>query len=1068
MPRTSAGYFSRVEQNPEFSWVGKGLQLERRLKDRLYYSGFQHGDITVSKGDFVYVENADSVDPDDRFVAKVKALYDTGDDDDDSRHVAVVQWYMWYKEIPAGKRRLVQSNDSREVFEYTNKRVDTDIDAETICGRCQIVTTSPNDDPDEAIDEEDTELDVFFVRYAFNGDVFTAIMPPVRESSKTPAKTPLKQQPKTPAQTPSRSTRSRSRASRDDDNNNKSRQSAGKTPAKTPGKSSSKASGNTSRTPARSEVRKTGGADLKTPGKTGRNRGETPAKKVHLVSPKNRSFSTTDVLDILTSPEPDVFYDDDDDDDDDDSSSDEEEEEEDDAMAMRRALSPDGATPSRSRNRQALKKAARDRREDLSKAPVPVTTKRTRFSVTNDKIEKNTEEKNQKMRDKKRLNLLNGIVLLEPVQIAKLTPPRNGLRLRMGSNPKDVTSSLKTVAKATPRHEAEIKKTTVTPKLLKRDQKGWEVVAKTGSARKSTRLAEKKTPSRTLRARSKQDLELEHADSDSDGPSSRKKSTRGESSKRRSTVRSRGTKLDLELECGDSDSDESSVRKKSTRGESNKRRSTARGKVLKDLSGDEDTTDDDEDYRPSQKIPASSRRHQQNIRDDSESDSSEDSSSSDDEKIPSRKSSRKSLSRATPAKKVVKTPKKTPAKTPSRRKSVRVDDMMPNIPKTPRQRKEPMGVLEQARARLHVSAVPESLPCREWEFGNIYSFVEGRLLDGTGGCMYISGVPGTGKTATVHEVLRCLQEEVDDSNLPEFQFVEINGMKLTDPHQANTQILKALTGQKATPEHAAEILDKRFNTPAPRRESTVLLVDELDLLWTRKQSVMYNLFDWPTRPQAKLIVLAIANTMDLPERMMMNRVSSRLGLTRMTFQPYTFRQLQEIVMSRMKGLQAFEDDAIQLAARKVAAVSGDARRALDICRRATELAELAKTPGRKTAALVNMSHVDTAVQEMFSSPKIMAIRNASLQEQLFLKAVVAEFRRSGLEEATFLQVSQQHECLCRLDGVTVPTMSQLSGVCSTLGASRLLLVEAGKSDLSQRVRLNVSQDDVMYALRDTT
>ena len=51
---------------------------------------------------------------------------------------------------------------------------------------------------------------------------------------------------------------------------------------------------------------------------------------------------------------------------------------------------------------------------------------------------------------------------------------------------------------------------------------------------------------------------------------------------------------------------------------------------------------------------------------------------------------------------------------------------------------------------------------------------------------------------------------------------------------------------------------------------------QLDLLWTRKQTVMYNIFDWPTRPHAKLIVLAIANTMDLPERIMMNRVASRL------------------------------------------------------------------------------------------------------------------------------------------------------------------------------------------------
>ena len=42
----------------------------------------------------------------------------------------------------------------------------------------------------------------------------------------------------------------------------------------------------------------------------------------------------------------------------------------------------------------------------------------------------------------------------------------------------------------------------------------------------------------------------------------------------------------------------------------------------------------------------------------------------------------------------------------------------------------------------------------------------------------------------------------------------------------------------------------------------------------------------------------------------------------MTFQPYTHRQLQEIVMSRMKGVKAFDEDAIQLAARKVNQFTG--------------------------------------------------------------------------------------------------------------------------------------------------
>jgi origin recognition complex subunit 1 len=56
----------------------------------------------------------------------------------------------------------------------------------------------------------------------------------------------------------------------------------------------------------------------------------------------------------------------------------------------------------------------------------------------------------------------------------------------------------------------------------------------------------------------------------------------------------------------------------------------------------------------------------------------------------------------------------------------------------------------------------------------------------------------------------------------------------------------------------------------------------------------------------------------------------------------------------------------------VAAVSGDARRALDICRRSTEIAE-AETGGKQNM-LVSIRHVDQALNEMFSSPKMLAIK----------------------------------------------------------------------------------------------
>ena len=40
--------------------------------------------------------------------------------------------------------------------------------------------------------------------------------------------------------------------------------------------------------------------------------------------------------------------------------------------------------------------------------------------------------------------------------------------------------------------------------------------------------------------------------------------------------------------------------------------------------------------------------------------------------------------------------------------------------------------------------------------------------------------------------------------------------------------------------------------------------------------VLYNLFEWPTKTRSRLAVIGVANTMDLPERLL-PRIASRLG-----------------------------------------------------------------------------------------------------------------------------------------------------------------------------------------------
>ncbi|XP_055624248.1 origin recognition complex subunit 1 [Toxorhynchites rutilus septentrionalis] len=408
--------------------------------------------------------------------------------------------------------------------------------------------------------------------------------------------------------------------------------------------------------------------------------------------------------------------------------------------------------------------------------------------------------------------------------------------------------------------------------------------------------------------------------------------------------------------------------------------------------------------------------------------------------------------------------KSTP-RSSSKMNLIRSGAIKPNIQERNLPIETPNGdQLSMARERLHVSAVPESLPCREKEYNEIYNFLEGKIFDGCGGCMYVSGVPGTGKTATTTAVIRSLQALAGDGEIPKFEFVEINGMRLTEPRQAYVHIYRQLTGKTLAWEQAYNLLNKRFTTKAPRRVSTVLLVDELDILCNKRQDVVYNLLNWPTANTAQLVVITIANTMDLPERLLMGKISSRLGLTRLTFQPYNFRQLQEIVMARLTGMSAFDAEAVQLVARKVAAVSGDARRALDICRRATEVAD---DQSRKTGQFVSVSmgHVQHALGEMIASAKVQTIKSCSRMEQLFLQAVTAEVARTGIEECNFLGVYSQFEALAAFAGITVPNPGRAIAICSRLGASRLLICENARNDIYQKILLNISSDDVHYALQ---
>jgi len=173
----------------------------------------------------------------------------------------------------------------------------------------------------------------------------------------------------------------------------------------------------------------------------------------------------------------------------------------------------------------------------------------------------------------------------------------------------------------------------------------------------------------------------------------------------------------------------------------------------------------------------------------------------------------------------------------------------------------------------------------------------------------------------------------------------------------------------------------------------LILVDELDALITSKQTLLYNLFDWPCHSNSNLIVLAIANTMDLPERLQ-QKIASRIGSNRLIYEPYNRLQILEILTSRLgDAMNVFDPRSLDYVARKVSLYSGDIRRSLTIAKKAVESCRDAGQCKK-----VTYLNVMDAFDELCNSKMAKVIRQLCRNEVIVLLAIHHELNLNRVDK----------------------------------------------------------------------
>ena len=210
----------------------------------------------------------------------------------------------------------------------------------------------------------------------------------------------------------------------------------------------------------------------------------------------------------------------------------------------------------------------------------------------------------------------------------------------------------------------------------------------------------------------------------------------------------------------------------------------------------------------------------------------------------------------------------------------------------------------------------------------------------------------------------------------------INCMSIKSSKDLYTNLLHAFCEDMEIMEgDEVQTLQKMFITKKKGGTVYLITLDEIDHILTLDLEILYKLFEWSLQKASRLILLGIANALDLTDRFLPRLKSRNLKPELLPFLPYDANQIKTVITSRLKTLipagSATPDYvpflhpmAVEICSRKVANQSGDLRRAFDICRRAIDLIE-AETKQKHEQSLKE--------QELLNSPSKQPLQeNANL------------------------------------------------------------------------------------------
>ncbi|KAL4592707.1 hypothetical protein LXL04_005710 [Taraxacum kok-saghyz] len=404
-------------------------------------------------------------------------------------------------------------------------------------------------------------------------------------------------------------------------------------------------------------------------------------------------------------------------------------------------------------------------------------------------------------------------------------------------------------------------------------------------------------------------------------------------------------------------------------------------------------------------------------------------------------------------------------------------DNIPKMRKSPKKKpiwnptdSEQLSAVKEA---LHVSTAPSMPVCREVEQKRIVEFCRQCVEQDKAGSLYVCGCPGTGKSLSMENVNKSLAVWAKETGGELPQVLTINCTSLSTTSEIFNKILENSQPHKKVNNRSTPLrqIQQLYSQKQQSTGTKMMLViaDELDYLITKDRVVLHDLFMLTTLPFSKLILIGIANAIDLADRFLPKLQSLNCKPMVLSFRAYSMDQIIMILKQRLMALPytVFQPQALELCARKVAASSGDMRKALGICRAAIERLETELRDDTCTSNLTSMVRVDhmaIALSRAYKSPIVDTIQSLPQHQQIVLCSAVKLFRK-GKKDTTIGELNQFYIDVCKSSLIPPVGIMELSCMCRVLGDQGILKLGQSRDDKLKRVTLQIDEADIIFALQ---